>query len=371
MIPAFQENFPKLKLHRVGFKPLSKTDKVKHLFYKQVRKFSGKDISYLLWKTPFTGGILINQPQWIEEVAAIASSKKYDLIQIEHIKNMGLISVLPESVKKIFVHHELLHPRVMQDMLANFYAVNFSQYIAGFMEAMEVHWLNKYDGIITFNQDDSKLLEEKGVTKKQLVSSPCVLQENALSNLYDPDAEQNLLFIGGEAHYPNKEGLLWLLNEIMPDVLKECPKVKLLITSEWTEGFTKKHTSDNIIYTGYVKDLKLVLPHSVMLVPIRIGSGIRVKAYTTFANGLPIVSTTLGVSGLPHLTSGENILIANDAPEFSKAIIALLKDATLRRKISEKAFATAREFFKPGEFVTARNNFYAEIIGQDSIASIV
>jgi glycosyltransferase involved in cell wall biosynthesis len=361
-IESFQKEFPKVQLCKVGFSPMSVKEKVKRGVYKQIRKSSGKDISYFLWKQPYTSYIMINNPQWLDGIANVAAGDNFDLIQVEHSINMGLVSILPAGVKKIFVHHEVLHTKVIQDMKSNRYNDAFSRYITGFMEGAEFFWLGQYDGVITFNKEDKELLTRKGLDKKQMVASPFVLNNEELKNIYKANARPHLLFMGGEAHYPNKEGLLWFLNEVLPFIRQNIPHVQLYITSDWSEEFKKQFQDSHIIFTGYVENLDDLLTTAINIIPIRLGSGIRVKAYTSIAKGIPMVSTSLGVSGLPHLMHSENIMLADEAPDFAQAVIDIIQDIALRKKLSTNAFETAKQNFKAGEFVQNRNNFYKEVI---------
>jgi hypothetical protein len=99
-IPAFSKRFPKLQILPVGFQKLSGTKKAKAFLLKQWRKISGKDLSYTVGKSKQLNGFFINNPAQVEAVSRFAAAKKYDIIQVEHVKNMGLIAVLPADRKK-------------------------------------------------------------------------------------------------------------------------------------------------------------------------------------------------------------------------------------------------------------------------------
>jgi glycosyltransferase involved in cell wall biosynthesis len=72
---------------------------------------------------------------------------------------------------------------------------------------------------------------------------------------------------------------------------------------------------------------------TVFFVPLRLGSGTRLKIVEAMAMGLPVVSTSVGAEGL-DIAHGENILIADDADSFSDYILALLSDPDLRARIA-------------------------------------
>ena len=83
-------------------------------------------------------------------------------------------------------------------------------------------------------------------------------------------------------------------------------------------------------FTGYVDDVR---PHAVgsavSIIPLRVGGGTRIKAYEAMAMGIPVVSTTIGVEGLP-VEANRHYLLADDAQSFAAAVVRLLREADLR-----------------------------------------
>ena len=91
-----------------------------------------------------------------------------------------------------------------------------------------------------------------------------------------------------------------------------------------------------------VEDVRPFL-HSAtaFVVPLRIGGGTRLKIYEAMASGVPVVSTTIGAEGL-KVTSGENIILADDPIDFANACIALLQNPGLRQHLAENALQEIR-----------------------------
>ena len=363
-IEEFKKRFPGLNLLMVGYNKPSASKKIKTFLRKQYRKLSGKDIAYSLNKSRING-FIINDPEHVEAIRELSLQKKYDVIQVEHVKNMGLIEVLAGESKKIFVHHELCHTRLYQDMRSLSYSDVYSRYIASVAEGAEIAWLNKYDGIITFSEDDTALLREKGVMTKQQVARPFALFEDELQYSYDPLQLKNLAFVGGETHYPNKEGLMWFLQNIFPLVQKQLPQIVLQVTGRWSEKFRSTITDQHIQFTGFIDDIDRVLKNAILVVPIRIGSGVRVKVFTSLAKGIPVVSTILGASSIPGLVQNKNIMLADDANLFADSVIQLSRNDSLRKEISENAYRLATENFRNIGFVEERNTFYETILADE------
>lgn len=88
-------------------------------------------------------------------------------------------------------------------------------------------------------------------------------------------------------------------------------------------------------FVGYIEDLHAFLQGSVSVVPVRIGSGMRMKILDAISSRIPVVTTTKGVEGI-DLRDGEECLKADSADEFVDTIIRLLGDVNLQKNWSTK-----------------------------------
>ncbi|HSV43718.1 MAG TPA: glycosyltransferase family 4 protein [Candidatus Bathyarchaeia archaeon] len=99
----------------------------------------------------------------------------------------------------------------------------------------------------------------------------------------------------------------------------------------------------SIIVTGFVDDVKTyVMESDVVVVPLRMGSGTRLKILEAMAMGKPIVSTSIGAEGL-DVTHGKDILIADDPEAFAQEVVQLLKDERLRQEIASAGRALVEQ----------------------------
>ncbi|MEW5894706.1 MAG: glycosyltransferase family 4 protein [Candidatus Omnitrophota bacterium] len=99
----------------------------------------------------------------------------------------------------------------------------------------------------------------------------------------------------------------------------------------------------SIIVTGSVPDVKpFIMESDIVVVPLRIGSGTRLKILEAMAMGKPVVSTSIGCEGL-DVTHECNILIADEPKDFARQVVRLLTDAQLRERLSEAGRALVEE----------------------------
>ena len=144
----------------------------------------------------------------------------------------------------------------------------------------------------------------------------------------------NMLSIGTMYWPPNVDSMLYFCREILPLVREQIPDCTLTIAGQRpVESIQALGREPGIAVTGYVDDeSKVAKDCGVFIVPLRSGSGVRVKILNALAMGLPVVSTPVGAEGL-DVRSGEHLLIADGAAEFAEAVVRVLRDPELADRL--------------------------------------
>jgi glycosyltransferase involved in cell wall biosynthesis len=137
---------------------------------------------------------------------------------------------------------------------------------------------------------------------------------------------------------PNEDGMLYFVREILPRIRQVEPDVTLSIIGRAPTPAVKRLAEENgIEVTGRVDDVR---PHvangAVYVVPLRIGGGTRLKIFEAMAMAKAVVSTTVGAEGLP-VTTGQNIMIADEPARFAQAVVHMIRDDGARRRIESAA----------------------------------
>lgn len=284
---------------------------------------------------------------------AIAETKP-DIIQVEFIQNLNIGGLLPKSLKKIFVHHEIGF--VMTDrMLKNVSLTNKQQNKKKQKKRQEIARLNQYDGIITLTETDKDVLEKSGV-KPPIYVSPAAV--NTREKEYD-GWNGLIVFVGGYYHRPNQEGMDWFLREVTPCVdWSKYPQTQLKIVGlGWPTSYEGNFNGLNVHLTGYVDDLSEHVSRTLMIVPLLTGSGMRMKILDASALSVPFVSTSVGAEGL-DFSDGDTCMIADGANEFAKALEKLMDDYSFRETIARKAHNLFMEKYSLGSLVERRKEIY-------------
>lgn len=149
-----------------------------------------------------------------------------------------------------------------------------------------------------------------------------------------PREAATLLFTGNFEYAPNVDAALALATDILPRVWAEFPDVRLLLVGNAPPPELQVLANERVIVTGRVPALLPYLQSATLFVcPLRLGAGIKNKVLEALAAGCPVVVTPLSVDGI-DAENGRDLLIA-DMEALPAAVIDLLRDPDLQRKLSE------------------------------------
>jgi glycosyltransferase involved in cell wall biosynthesis len=145
----------------------------------------------------------------------------------------------------------------------------------------------------------------------------------------------SLIYPGALTYSANFDAMKFFLEDILPLIRAQRPDASLRITGGY-DGVPVHELplGRGAELTGYLDDVRPAVAQSWgCVIPLRVGSGTRLKALEAMALGTPVISTSKGAEGL-EVRHEENILIADDPGEFSQAVLRLLQDEHLRAKLS-------------------------------------
>lgn len=285
-------------------------------------------------------------------INGVISKTKADIVQVEFFPYLQIIDFLPHTVKKIFIHHEIRFVRNKR-LLAGINMTEREKQQEIYTKEREIKTLNMYDAVVTLTKTDKDILECNGVVVSIFVSPAAVNTPQIPFKAWNG----SVVFIGGYGHYPNKEGVDWFLDEVMPLMAVD---VSLQIIGMGWPSYYEQKTGD-VKLLGFVERLEDIVPGSIMIVPILSGSGMRMKILDAAAMNVPFITTSVGVEGL-DFKNEESCLVADTPIEFAAALERLVKDEALRRKIANNAFAVFDETYSKLALAKVRDNIYSFIV---------
>jgi glycosyltransferase involved in cell wall biosynthesis len=143
-----------------------------------------------------------------------------------------------------------------------------------------------------------------------------------------------IAFLGSMDWFPNEEGVLYFIESILPAIRREAPEATFTVIGR-NPGPRLQAAAANadVRLTGTVGDVRpLVASASVVVVPLRVGGGTRLKIFEALAMGKAVVSTSIGAEGLP-VVPGEHFLRADHPQDFARDVVQLLREPRRRREL--------------------------------------
>ena len=181
---------------------------------------------------------------------------------------------------------------------------------------------------------------------------------------FSTEAPAHLIYIGSMDWYPNEDAVGFFADEVLPRIQEKVPDVAFsIVGGNPSVRVQKLAERDGVVVTGRVPEIKPYFAEAtVFVVPLRIGSGTRLKILEALAMGKAIVSTTVGAEGL-ELRDGEEIFIADEPTAFADAVIRLLTDSQLRRRIGENGRARVERDYDWQSIGEKLHGVYTKILG--------
>ena len=153
-----------------------------------------------------------------------------------------------------------------------------------------------------------------------------------------------VVFLGSMDWEPNVDGVEYFCREVWPRVLESVPEARFRVVGRDPHPRVRRLASETVEITGTVPSVVEHLREAdVVVVPLRVGGGTRLKIFEAMATGKAVVSTTVGAEGL-DVTHGEDILLADDSAGFAESVTNLLRDASRRETLGRAAAALAARY---------------------------
>ena len=215
------------------------------------------------------------------------------------------------------------------------------------MRAFEMTACRRFDHVVAVSREDTELM------KSQYNISAVDDVPTGVDTTYfrplgtEKRAAHNLVFTGSMDWLPNEDAIRYFTAEILPLIKQQLPQVTLTVVGRnpYPALVELSKRDASIIVTGRVDDVRPYMERATAyVVPLRIGGGTRLKIYEAMAMEKPIVSTTVGAEGLP-VHDGVELLLADSSEGFAAAVVKVLTDETVAKRLSDCSAKLVREEF--------------------------
>jgi sugar transferase (PEP-CTERM/EpsH1 system associated) len=270
---------------------------------------------------------------------SLVASSTFDVIVCDFVVAAGAIPWEFRCPKVFFSHNvEALIWRRHYTVASNpiWKAVCWREY--KLMAQVERNYMRKADHVLTVSPVDRDVFTQF-IDPQKITVIPTGVDTDYFMPARGEEQSNQLVFTGSMDWMPNEDAMLYFVKEILPLIRLQIPDVSLLIVGRRPTRQIQNLASrdQGVQVTGTVEDIRPYVKQGIVyVVPLRVGSGTRLKIFEAMAMGKAIVSTSIGAEGLP-VTHGENILLAEKPEEFASAVVALLRDAEIRQRVGMAA----------------------------------
>lgn len=298
-----------------------------------------------------------------ETLSRILQEEKFDFVQLESLFMIPYVETIRQnsSAKVILRTHNIEHliwkrlSFAAKNPLRKWYLNLLSERLKHYEQ-----WaLNKVDAIAAMTPEDKAIIQELGA-EVPISIAPVGININEY-NIY-PEPDKQLVFhIGAMDWLPNQESVEWFLKSIWPTVKSKVPKARLSLAGKKMPESIRAKASEDIIVHDFIPDGKdFIGKGGIMIVPLLSGSGMRVKIIEGMAMGKAIVTTSIGVEGIPG-KNGSEFLLANTAEEFADRVILLLNKPELQEELGKNARSFATNYFDNARIGKELLSFYQNL----------
>jgi glycosyltransferase involved in cell wall biosynthesis len=266
----------------------------------------------------------------------VLRDNQYDLVHCEctpYARFLGAAGRLPKLVMAHNIESQILFRRAQQS--GTIVERAFFGLQARRMERFEREVLRRADWVTLVTELDAEQVRAWGVQRTSLVENG--VDENQFVPTEGKCDGDEILFLAALDWYPNLDALDYLLKEIFPLVRQASPSARLRVVGRRPPTGLRERIArcPGVELVGEVADVRPFLtPAAVVVVPLRIGGGSRIKILEALAMAKAVVSTSIGSEGLA-VVDGVHLLVADAPSDFAARTVELLKSSAERRRLGE------------------------------------
>ncbi|HEY7063561.1 MAG TPA: glycosyltransferase [Chloroflexota bacterium] len=317
------------------------------------------------------------QPALAARLRALTATEAYDVVQISSLEMMPYrCAILRRGARRPLVvfddlnaEYQLQRRACRTDLgrPARWHAALYSAVQANRLRRYETRVCQEADAVIVVSATDAALLGRIAPSARYVLIPNGVDTGAFPYRETPPPSPPELLFTGTMDYRPNVDAMLWFGEAILPRLRAARPDLRCLVVGKAPDPRLRALAArqPGLVVTGAVPDVQPYLARAaVYVVPMRMGSGTRLKVLEAMAVGVPVVSTRLGMEGIAA-RAGEHTLQAETPAAFARAVLRLLDAPALAAALAQRARALAASHYDWTRLTPRLLGLYAELAGED------
>jgi glycosyltransferase involved in cell wall biosynthesis len=303
-------------------------------------------ISSLAARTPFLVRRHFHR-HVMDRLAAVCRQRQFDAVYCDHLSMLeyGRRLALPIVLDAHNIEYEIIRRHAATMGWSPLRAMAELEWRR--LEQYERRWYPRCRLIFVVSRVDERVIRELAGSHPEISVVPIAVDARSATVVGDAAAAgPEILFVGGLHWPPNADAVIYFIQEIFPRVRAAVPGVRFTVVGRSGDQVQRRTGAPaGVQFPGHVESVEPYFQRSrVMVVPIRSGSGMRVKILDGLARGMPTVTTTVGCEGI-DVQPETHALVADGAADFAESVIRVLKDDALARRLSAQGRRLAVETY--------------------------
>lgn len=231
------------------------------------------------------------------------------------------------------------------------------------LKAYEGRLICEFDAVLAVTDNDRVALREAAGEPVDITVIPITVDTDEVTPVARQPEANHILHIGTMYWPPNIDAVKWFVDQVYPLVRKQRSDVQFDVVGSRppAELLALNEAGLGINVTGYVEDpTPYQRQAAVMVVPLLAGGGMRVKILNALAEGIPIVSTTLGYEGI-EVMPGRDILVDDTPGGFADQVLRVLNDPVLGRQLAANGRKLVEEVYDYRSACRPLDDVYAQV----------
>jgi glycosyltransferase involved in cell wall biosynthesis len=286
-------------------------------------------------------------------ISTLVNENRFDLVQVEY-NVMHHYKKQIKNIPSVIVFHDISTKVHERGMINGDSTHKKSFEIA---KRLEPEIGNKFDTVITLTEEDKLYLANLGCETKIHVIPPQINVPNIDKIAKTPNS---ICFVGSYNREPNIQAVEILINEVFPKI--SC-SVSLNIVGK---GLGRKiiqtiHNLEGVNYLGFVDDIdSFIASQMLMVAPIHMGAGLKMKITHSLACGTPVLTTPIGAEGI-NIGSENGLWIEESLEALSEKCLELMKNGQELEKAGLRGKEAVNRLFSPPRVTTKLNALYLSL----------
>ncbi len=270
-----------------------------------------------------------------------------DVVHFDMLPLFAHVDCIPADVPIVLnahnVEHQLLANRIAIERRP--WARRFFAGQAGRLRAFEQAACLRADAVLACSKDDAMELRALApATPMTVIPNGVDLEANRPAGR-PPGDPCRMVFVGQMGWFPNRDGIEWFMRDVLPRIIGQRADARLVVVGKSQGLEVPEAVRDHVELAGFVPDLRPVVHDAgIYVVPLRAGSGTRLKVLEAMALGKAIVTTHVGSEGIA-LEAGRSALYADDAEGFAQAVLDLMDAPDEVARLGREARAQAERHY--------------------------